>query len=508
MMTFTQARWNEPIIFELSSNKEKTGIIQTSKTTEKQLEETRKALGKIFRENLEIPNLSEIEVVRHFTRLTQMSFGVDNGPVPLGSCTMKYNPRLATRLLSEEKIQNLHPILLETQKAQGVLELLYRLQSWFEKITGMEKCSLQPPAGASGEFSGILMIKKYFYEKNMIGKKEILVPDSAHGTNPASASMGGFKVVRIPTNDDGLIDLEALKASLTPETAGFMITNPNTLGLFEEKILEISQLLKENNTLMYYDGANLNGILGIARPGDMGFDIVHLNIHKTFSAPHGAGGPGAGVVCSKGDLIDYLPGYLITEKNGEYKIEKPRKSIGEVSSFYTNLPAMIYAMVFLLSHGEKGLPAIAVNSSLLTNLFLQDIKNTRGIEIPYSPEKPRYHEAVISVKKLTQETGVTAEDIAKYLLDHGLHAPTIYFPPIVEEALMIEFTETETIENVEYYAQAFKKAVQKAYEDPSEQKNRPKHTSVGRLDGVRANHPATMTPTYKVKKLREKGLLK
>uniref|UniRef100_A0A7J3ZLC2 glycine dehydrogenase (aminomethyl-transferring) n=1 Tax=Fervidicoccus fontis TaxID=683846 RepID=A0A7J3ZLC2_9CREN len=505
-MSFRQAAWEEPLLLEYSGEN-RTGFMPIDEEAERLVSSVKRELGNTAREKLDLPELSELEVVRHFTRLAQQSYGVDIGPVPLGSCTMKYNPRLAWKISLSELVLDLHPVLLEEEVAQGVLEIMYDLQEWFKELTGMDECSLQPPAGASGELAGILMIRKHHYEHGWVHKNEILIPDNAHGSNPASASMGGFRVVRIPTDSNGQVDLEALRHSITENVAGMMLTNPNTLGLFEEKIAEISRLVHEAGGLLYYDGANLNGILGIVRPGDMGFDIVHLNIHKTFSAPHGSGGPGAGVVCAKGPLKEYLPGRIVVREGGRYKLKKPAKGVGEMSYAIANIPALIYSYIFILGQGLEGLRAAAVGSILASNYFIKLVSNVRGISLPFNSRKPRFHELVISVKKLTEETGVSASDIARYLLDRGLHAPITYFPLIVEEALMIEFTETETIENIERYAQAVKEAVELAYREPDALKNAPVNTTRKRLDAVRANHPATVTPSYKVAKLREEGKL-
>jgi glycine dehydrogenase subunit 2 len=337
-------------------------------------------------------------------------------------------------------------------------------------------------------------------------RDEMLIPDSAHGSNPASARMGGFKVVRLPSDENGLVDIEALRATVSENTAGLMLTNPNTLGLFEKNILEITEFLHKNGSLVYYDGANLNGIIGIARPGDMGFDLVHLNLHKTFSAPHGGGGPGAGVICANRELSDYLPGFIVEKTGGTYRLKKPSKSIGDVSSGYANFPSIIYAYVFLLAHGSN-IWKVAVHSTYNTNYFLSLVKDTRGISLPYSKDIPRMHEAVLSFRELAKETGITVNDVSKYLLDQGLHAPTIYFPLIVDEAFMIEFTETENIENIEKYAEKIKEAVDLAYKDPSVLQNTPYNTSRKRLDSVRANHPSTITPSvlYEWRKREDHG---
>ncbi|MEM1619918.1 MAG: aminomethyl-transferring glycine dehydrogenase subunit GcvPB [Fervidicoccaceae archaeon] len=498
-MRYRQADWDEPLIFELPL-RERTGFAPLGEVEVQLVERVLRELGELARESLELPSLSELEVVRHFTRLSQQSFGVDTGTTPLGSCTMKYNPRLAWKMLLSEELAELHQSMLELESSQGVLELLYELQTWFSELTGLPVCSLHPPAGASGELAGVLMIKAYQRDKGRAHKDEILIPDSAHGSNPASAAMGGFRVVRIPTGRDGLVDLEALRFSATERTAGMMLTNPNTLGLFEERVTEICDIVHGVGGLMYYDGANLNGIMGWARPADMGFDIAHLNVHKTFSAPHGSGGPGAGVLCCTEELAEYLPGYVIAQVGGRYVLRRPSRSVGDMTSSLFNLPALIYAYIFILGHGLRGLREAAANSVASTNYFIKLIEGVDGIDLPMAPSKPRMHEVVLSAKKLAEETGVTANDVAKFLLDQGLHAPITYFPLIIEEALMIEFTETEPLEIVELYAKAIKDAIKLARENPAHLKNAPSSTSRRRLDLVRANHPLTLSPSYRVEK--------
>ena len=480
MMEFRQAKWDEKLLFEYKGKEMGNSEIDLPEG--------------IRRVKLPFPNLSELEVLRHFTRLTEMTYGIDVGPVPLGSCTMKYNPRIAAKILQSDKIRNMHPELLKVGEGRGILKMMYDLQEWLKDATGMDACSLQPPAGASGELSGVLMIKSYHIDNGENWRDEMIVPDSAHGSNPASSSMGGFRVIRIQTDDRGNIDLEALKAVSSNRTAGLMLTNPNTLGLFEERILEIAEVVHSYGGLLYYDGANLNGILGISRPGDMGFDIIHLNLHKTFSAPHGGGGPGAGVVCAKGKLASYLPGYIVEKAGGEYILKTPERSIGSVLSTIGNLPGMVYAYVFLLAYGED-IWKVAVHSTLNTNYFLSLLRDLKGVTLPFGTDRFRKHETVISLKHLTEETGITAEDAAKFLLEKGLHAPTIYFPLIVEEAMMFEFTETESKEVIERYAEALKELIEASYREPETLKGLPTATSSRRLDLVRANHPQTMKPS-------------
>jgi glycine dehydrogenase subunit 2 len=444
-----------------------------------------------------IPSLSEIEVVRHYTRLSQMSYGVDVGPIPLGSCTMKYNPKIMDLIALDPRVTDLHP-LQDEETVQGLLEIIYITERWLSEITGMDRCSFQPPAGSAGELAGAIMIRKYHLDRGE-DRDEMLIPDSAHGSNSASAAMAGFKVVRIPTGQDGEVSIEALKAALTPRTAGIMLTNPNTLGIFESRILEISDLVHSSGGLLYYDGANLNGILGIVRPGDMGFDIVHLNLHKTFATPHGSGGPGGGVVCARGELVDYLPRPLIARQGDRYFWDyECKRCIGMVRAFYGNIVPVIRTFIYISLLGPQGLREVSEVSVINTNYFVKKLMEKPYYEIPYNPEKPRKHEIVVSASKIARETGVTAEDIAKALLDEGLHAPTIYFPLIVSEALMIEFTETEPREVIDSYAEALNRIAEKAYREPSTLKISPRNTAVSRLDSVRANHPKSVVPSYKV----------
>ncbi|MEM0002107.1 MAG: aminomethyl-transferring glycine dehydrogenase subunit GcvPB [Desulfurococcaceae archaeon] len=517
---YKQAKWSEPLVFELGA-KERIGI-----NLPEVEEEVKQTVGEIkipdeIRRKIppNLPELSEVEVVRHFTRLTQMSYGVDNGPVPLGSCTMKYNPRIAWDIAFNSGISDLHP-LQDVKTVQGLLEIMYELQKWLANIVGMDICSLHPAAGAHGELAGVLIIRKYHEIKNQLDKKtEIIIPDSAHGTNPASAAMGGFKVVEIPSAPDGNVDLDALKSVVGESTAGLMITNPSTLGLFEENILEIAKLLHEYDALLYYDGANLNGIMGYARPGDMGFDIAHINIHKTFSSPHGGGGPGAGPVCIKDKLVDpdrniwlrdLLPGYIVVhdEKTGLFTLKAPGPySVGLLRSFFANTVPLLWAYTYILIMGPQGLRKATEHAVIITNYFAKLVDGLKGFEIPYGKGRYRKHEIVLSAKPLADETGVTAEDVAKGLLDSGFYAPTIYFPLIVKEALQIEFTESETIENVEKYADRLKEISKTAYNNPDEAKNWPKNTSVGRIDVVKANHPRYISPTWRIYVKRMRGVI-
>jgi glycine dehydrogenase subunit 2 len=497
-MGFVQASWDEPLIYEL---KHTAPIKRWFDSVE--IDINSYVPSNLIRgENIELPDLPEVEVSRHYTRLSRMNFSVDLGTYPLGSCTMKYNPKEMITLRDDARW--LHP-LQDESTIQGALEIIYRLSKYLEVITGTDRVTLQPAAGAHGELTGVLMIRAYHEDRGESElRNEIIVPDSAHGSNPASASMAGFKVVTVPTGSDGNVDLEALKVALSKRTAGFMITNPNTLGLFEKDIIEISKMVHEVGGLMYYDGANLNGILGIVRPGDMGFDIVHLNLHKTFSTPHGGGGPGAGAIGVKKHLIDYLPVPIVEYDGKQYRLNyNLPKTIGAIHGFYGNFLVFIKALAYIEIMGEEGLKEVALRSTQNTNKFLDLIRNTRGIEIPYDPKRPRKHECAISLKPLEKETGIRTLDVAKRLLDYGVHPPTIYFPLIVDECMLIEFTETESDENVEKYASILIKIIEEAYNNPQVVLTAPHNTTIGRLDEAKASHPKTMALSWKMFKKKQ-----
>ncbi len=496
---FRQAKWGEPLIFELGlEGGRKTFEVDYDSAFIKEGEDVLKKLGYLARaEELKIPNLSEPEVIRHYLRLTQMSYGVDSGPVPLGSCTMKYNPKVCEELARDDRVVYAHPYLDEDD-VQGILEAIYTLQEWLAELTGMDVCTIHPPAGAAGELTGVLIIRKYLEDLGMGFKDEMIVPESAHGTNPASAVMGGFKVISIPADERGNTDFEALKAAVNERTAGIMLTNPSTLGLFEERIRDIADLIHSSRGLLYYDGANLNGMLGIARPGDMGFDIVHLNLHKTFASPHGGGGPGGGVVCVKGFLSEYLPKPLVRKGgDGRYYLDyRVRHSVGRITWFYGNVVPALKSLIYLAMLGPL-VREVAEIAVLNTNYLMRKLAKLPGVSLLYGEGRWRKHEVVVSFEKLLKDTGVSAEDVAKALLDRGIHAPTIYFPLIVPEAHMIELTECEGKETIDSIARAYEDIVKKAYEDPGEVKGSPTRTSVGRLDALKANHPKTMVPSYR-----------
>ena len=503
---YKQANWDEPLVFDLGKKGRKGHLLPTVEN------EIRVTMGKlssflpeeIQREGrIDLPELSEVEVHRHYLRLSEMNYGVDSGFYPLGSCTMKYNPKINESLANHPSLALSHPYQDEG-KVQGLLEILFKLERWLSEITGMHEVCLQPAAGAQGEFLGTLLMHACLKAKGECDDKtEVLVPDSAHGTNPASAAMAGFNVVVLPSGNDGCLDVEALKSAVSKKTAGLMLTNPNTLGLFERNILEIAKIIHETGGLLYYDGANLNPLLGKARPGDMGFDIVHINIHKTFSTPHGGGGPGAGPVGVVENLAKFLPVPRVVHEGNTYRLDYDRpQSIGKLGGFYGNTAVLLRAYAYILSMGSEGLKEAAEVSVLNANYLMEKLRRIKGLSLPYDSEKPRKHECVISAKTLKDETGVTALNIAKRLLDYGFHAPTIYFPLIVEEALMVEPTETFEKEEIDRFIETMRKICEEAYSNPEEIISAPHNTTVSRLNEVKASHPKTMTLSWRMREER------
>lgn len=429
-----------------------------------------------------LPEVSEVDVVRHFTKLSTLAFGVDNGFYPLGSCTMKYNPRVNEVVAAFEGFTSAHP-LSDDEDVQGCLALMYDLIEKLSEITGMAWGTLQPCAGAHGEYTGIKIIRSYFMAKNDSARTKILVPESAHGTNPASAAVNGFEIVEVKADARGLVDIEDLKSKLGPDVAGIMLTNPSTLGLFERDILTISKLVHEDGGLLYYDGANLNAVLGKARPGDMGFDVVHLNLHKTFSTPHGGGGPGCGPVLVKKDLVSFLPKPDVRKTEDGYRFDwSAENTIGKISTFWGNFLVAVKAYAYILSMGKEGLREAGETAVLNANYILARLKSK--YDIPYGDRC--MHEFVMDLSKLKNETNVTAIDIAKGLLDRGYHPPTMYFPLIVHEALMIEPTETESIETLDAFCDTMLELYDLAYSNPQALKNAPEKTFIGRVDEVLA----------------------
>ena len=434
-------------------------------------------------EPAKLPQVSELDVVRHYTKLSTMAFGVDNGFYPLGSCTMKYNPKVNEVVASLDGFTSMHP-LQDVSTVQGCLEVMYDLLGKLSAITGMDWGTLQPCAGAHGEYTGLKIIRNYFLDKEDLARTKILVPESAHGTNPASAAVNGFEVVQVLADKRGLVDLEDLKSKLSPEVAGIMLTNPSTLGLFEQDILQISKLVHEAGGLLYYDGANLNAILGKARPGDMGFDVVHLNLHKTFATPHGGGGPGSGPVLVKKNLVPLIPSPDVVKKeDGTYDFNwNLPLSIGKVSTFWGNFLVFLKAYAFILSMGKTGLKECGEGAVLNANYILARLKDS--YEVPYGNRC--MHEFVMGLSKLKEETGVTAIDVAKGLLDRGYHPPTMYFPMIVHEALMIEPTESEAKETLDAFCDAMLELHDLAYKDAQRLHDAPEKTVIGRVDEVMA----------------------
>ncbi|NLL66804.1 MAG: aminomethyl-transferring glycine dehydrogenase subunit GcvPB [Clostridiaceae bacterium] len=439
----------------------------------------------------EIPELSEVDVIRHYTNLSKRNYGVDSGFYPLGSCTMKYNPKINEDIASMEGIAQMHP-LQNPLSAQGNLEILYRMDKYLSEILGMERVTLQPAAGAQGEMTGLMIIKAYHMYRLDSKRIKIIVPDSSHGTNPASAALAGFEVVHIPSDDKGCVDIKALEDILDDTVAGLMLTNPNTLGLFEEDILQISKMVHECGGLLYYDGANMNAIMGIARPGDMGFDIAHLNLHKTFSTPHGGGGPGSGPIGVVKELVPFLPVPLVEKENDYYVLDYERPlSIGKVKSFYGNFGIILRAYSYIRTMGAQGLKTASQAAVLNANYIRKKLEDL--YEIPQN--RICMHEFVLSAQRQAKN-GITALEIAKNLLDEGIHPPTIYFPLIVHEAMMIEPTETESPETLDAFIEIMRRIAIKAQDDPESLKNAPKTTYVSRLDEVKA----ARTPVLRWKK--------
>ena len=431
---------------------------------------------------LHLPELGEIDVSRHYSELEQQVYGVNDGFYPLGSCTMKYNPAVNEQTASLEGFTNIHP-LQPVETAQGAIEVLVRAKELLCQLVGMDEMTFQPAAGAHGEFLGLLLIKSYHKARGDEARKKIIVPDSAHGTNPATASMAGFTVVNIPSAPDGTVDLAALKAAVGADTAGLMLTNPNTLGIFDKNILEITDIVHSAGGLCYYDGANMNAIMGAARPGDMGFDVVHLNLHKTFSTPHGGGGPGAGAVGCKECLVPFLPNRLPVRKaDGSFDFADSETSVGRMKSFYGNFLVVLRALTYITMLGGDGLKAASETAVLNANYMRALLKDA----LPVANEGFCMHEFVVSLEGVKKETGVSAMDVAKTLIDYGMHPPTMYFPLIVHEALMFEPTETEGKETLDLAAETVLEIIARAKTEPEALHASPVTTPIGRPDEVGA----------------------
>ena len=437
----------------------------------------------LLRDDLPLPEVSEPEVVQYFTALSQLNFSIDTQFYPLGSCTMKYNPKVNDEMAFLPGFAAIHPLQSE-EHSQGALELLYRLQGFLGEITGMSGVSLATLAGAHGELAGVLMMRAYHHDHGDIGRTKMAIPDSAHGTNPASAAMAGFDVVTLASDADGNVDLEALHELAGPDLAGVMITLPSTLGLFDQNIVEVCRIVHEAGGLVYGDGANMNALLGRTKLGDLGFDVIHLNLHKTFSTPHGGGGPGAGPVCCAPILEPYLAAPIVTS-NGSYSLSTPEQSIGKISGFHGNFGVLVRAYTYIRTLGDAGIKSISGNAVLNANYLLQALKDI--YYLPY--DRTCMHEVVLSAD-WQRARGVSGLDVAKRLLDYGFHAPTMYFPLIVHEALMIEPTESENRATLDAFIQALRDINQESESDPDFVHHAPHTTPVSRLDEAgAARHP-------------------
>ncbi|MHB1393230.1 MAG: aminomethyl-transferring glycine dehydrogenase subunit GcvPB [Clostridia bacterium] len=468
------------LIFELSKEGRRAYSLPSCDVPETGLDSIIPA-SFLSEKELDLPEVSEVDVVRHFTNLSNKNYGVDSGFYPLGSCTMKYNPKINEDVAAFEGFSNIHP-LQPVETVQGALELMYELDNMLSEISGMERVSLQPAAGAHGELTGLMIIKAYHESRGDSKRNKIIVPDSAHGTNPASAAVAGFEIVEIESDENGAVNLEKLKAVLSDEIAGLMLTNPSTLGLFEQNIKEIADLVHETGGLLYYDGANANAIMGIARPGDMGFDVIHLNLHKTFSTPHGGGGPGSGPVGVKSDLVKFLPVPVVEKKGDTYVLDYDRPySIGKVKNFYGNFGVAVKAYAYILSMGGEGLKIVSQKAVLNANYMMSKLK--KYYELPM--DQVCKHEFVLSGLK-ENENHLATLDIAKRLLDYGYHPPTIYFPLIVSNAIMIEPTETESLETLDTFIDIMIKIAEEAKDNPEILKTAPHDTRVRRVDEVKA----------------------
>lgn len=470
----------DKLIFELSKPGRKAYRLPKLDVEEVKLDELIPS-EYINEEELELPEVSEVDIIRHYTNLANKNYGVDTGFYPLGSCTMKYNPKINEDMAGLDGFRNIHPLQPE-DTVQGALRLMYELDQALCEISGMDKMTLQPAAGAHGELTGLALIKAYHEHRGDTKRTKIIVPDSAHGTNPASAKVAGFDIIEIKSTEEGLVDIESLKAALSDEIAGLMLTNPNTLGLFEREIVEIAELVHDAGGLLYYDGANANAILGKVRPGDMGFDVVHFNLHKTFSTPHGGGGPGAGPVGVKKILLDYLPTPTVEKDGDRYYLNYDiPHSIGRMKDFYGHFSILVRAYTYILTMGKDGLNRVSDIAVLNANYLASKLKEHYNL----AEDTIYKHEFVMAGLK-GDLSEVTTLDVAKRLLDYGYHPPTIYFPLIVQEALMTEPTESESKETLDEFADILIKIAEEAKNKPELLKDAPRNTSLRRLDEAKA----------------------
>ena len=471
---------NEPLIFEKGAKGRKAYSLP--KLDVEKVNPQKTWPQKFIRRELEgFPEMSEVDVVRHFTRLSQWNYGVDSGFYPLGSCTMKYNPKVNEDIARLPGFAGAHPYQPE-EISQGALQLIYELETYLSEVSGMDRVTLQPSAGAQGELTGMLLIRAYLVDRGN-PRKKVLVPDTAHGTNPASSSLCGYQVVQVKSDERGRLSPRAIEEKMDEDVAALMVTNPNTLGLFEDHICEVAEIVHKRGGLIYCDGANLNALLGLTRVGDMGVDVLHFNLHKTFSTPHGGGGPGAGPVGVKGHLADYLPIPVVAKEGERFRFEYNRpKSIGKVRSFYGNFGVLVRAYSYILSMGPEGLKKASLLALLNANYIRARLKGTYSL--PY--DFPCMHECVFN-DKVQNKFGVTALDIAKRLMDYGFHPPTIYFPLVVHGALMIEPTESEAKETLDQFIESMIQIAKEAETDPEVVRSAPHRTKVFRLDEVLAN---------------------
>ncbi|MFO8060178.1 MAG: aminomethyl-transferring glycine dehydrogenase subunit GcvPB [Bacillota bacterium] len=478
----TEIRVKEPLIFELSSPG-RTGYSLPELDVPAEPLEQLIPEDMLRREDPALPEVSEVDVVRHFVRLSQMNHGVDTGFYPLGSCTMKYSPKINEDVARLGGFAALHPCQPE-ETVQGALQLMYETGEYLKEIAGLPHMTLQPAAGAHGEITGLMLIRAYHRARGEKQRDRIIIPDTAHGTNPASAVMAGFTTVEVPSDENGDVDTDALTEILDDRVAGLMLTNPSTLGLYDVNIHQIAEMVHDCGGLLYYDGANANAIMGLSRPGDMGFDIVHFNLHKTFSTPHGGGGPGSGPIAVREDLAPYLPVPVVRCEGETYRLDYDLpESIGPVLSFYGNFGVVVKAYAYIRSLGAEGLKAVSEDAVLNANYLMGALKDDYYLTF----DRSCMHEFVLSSKNLKREHGVSTLDVAKALLDRGLHPPTIYFPLIVDEALMIEPTETESKQSLDAFIQAMKEIAREAASNPEALHEAPTTTPVRRLDEVTAS---------------------
>ncbi|MFD1864093.1 aminomethyl-transferring glycine dehydrogenase subunit GcvPB [Planococcus chinensis] len=471
---------NQPLIFELTKEGRVGYSLPDLDVPEIDLADVLPE-GLIRDEAADLPEVSELDIMRHYTALSKRNHGVDSGFYPLGSCTMKYNPKINESVARYPGFANIHP-LQDESTVQGAMELMFDLQEHLKEITGMDEVTLQPAAGAHGEWTGLMMIRAYHESRGDMNRTKVIVPDSAHGTNPASATVAGFETVTVKSNEHGLVDLEDLKRVVGPDTAALMLTNPNTLGLFEEQILEMAAIIHEVGGKLYYDGANLNAVMSKARPGDMGFDVVHLNLHKTFTGPHGGGGPGSGPVGVQKDLIPYLPSPVLVKSGDSFTFDYNRpESIGRVKPFYGNFGINVRAYTYIRTMGPDGLKAVTEYAVLNANYMMRKLQP--HFDLPY--DRHCKHEFVLSGRR-QKKLGVRTLDMAKRLLDFGYHPPTIYFPLNVEEGMMIEPTETESKETLDAFIDAMIQIAKEVEDNPEIVQNAPHTTVIKRLDETQA----------------------